>query len=71
MGNPARSACFLDESYNGVVASIARSCHASNFEGALFVKLRCAHNGGAIAIHKKRRRGVVSSFYSERSAAEP
>ena len=55
-GNPSMTACFLDESYNGVVAAIARSSHAGNFEVTVFAKFGLLQGTGVNALPKRRRR---------------
>eukprot|EP00959_Pyramimonas_sp_CCMP1952_P299712 6268890-Pyramimonas_sp.AAC.1 len=39
-GNPKYHSCFLDESLNGVVAVVAKSSHALNWERHVFSRLR-------------------------------
>ena len=39
-GNPRFYSTFLDETLNGVVASIAQSCHQSQWEKRLFCRLQ-------------------------------
>ena len=44
-GNPRFYATFLDESLNGKIAKICRSCHRSKIQGRVFVKYGHAHKG--------------------------
>jgi hypothetical protein len=40
LGAPKLYATFRDESLNGVVAKVARSCHRNNFSRMVHVKFR-------------------------------
>ena len=41
-GNPASYATFLDESYNGELAAVARACHARTWHTRVLVHFRWA-----------------------------
>eukprot|EP00969_Alexandrium_andersonii_P055023 2425311-Alexandrium_andersonii.AAC.1 len=56
LGNPARVACFLDESYNGLLAEVARSTHASRFDVVVHAKIALAYSGAKVPTEAKRRR---------------
>ena len=42
-GNPRKYSTYRDESFNGVIAKVARSCHRRTWQNAIHFKCRAVH----------------------------
>ena len=56
LGNPSGTSCFLDESHNRVLATIARSAHGRNVEGTVVRQFAVSVTGVVIERPVRRRR---------------